>query len=169
MMPTLYRSIMIDPPWKEQGGGQIKRGADRHYDLMDTYDIIKAIKTSGVFTPHPKGCHLYLWVTNSFLEDGLRVMRELGFRYITNLVWAKDRFGLGQYFRQQTELCLFGVAGSETLMTSNRSTSNLIQEPKREHSQKPEAIYQLIEACSIPPPPRHVCKVEERRLGWLGR
>jgi N6-adenosine-specific RNA methylase IME4 len=129
---------MLDPPWNETGGGRIRRGADRHYSLLTTNEIIQTVKESGAFIPDPEGCHLYLWATNNFLEDGLRVIRELGFRYITNIVWVKDRFGLGQYFRGQHELCLFAVKGR--LMTRNRRTSTVITERKREHSRKPESI-----------------------------
>lgn len=158
---TKYKTMLIDPPWNERGGGKIKRGADRHYPLMKTDEIIRTIKESGVFTP-TDDCHLYLWVTNNFLEDGLRVMRELGFRYITNLVWVKDRFGLGQYFRGQHELCLFGVRGR--MWTRNRSTPTVVDARKRAHSQKPNQFYTVIEKCSYPP--RLEMFARERRTGW---
>ena len=156
----------MDPPWNESGGGHIKRGADRHYELMKTDDIIRVIRESGVFTPDPQGCHLYLWVTNSFLKDGLKVMEALGFRYITNLVWAKDHFGLGQYFRQQTELCLFGDLKNQDVMWTlkGKDTSNLIKEDKREHSQKPEAFYRLVEENS--PTPRLEMFARQKREKW---
>jgi N6-adenosine-specific RNA methylase IME4 len=156
-----YRTILIDPPWYEKGGGKIKRGADRHYPLLKTDEIISVIKNSGVFSP-ADDCHLYLWVTNNFLEDGLRVVRELGFRYITNLVWVKDRWGLGQYFRGQHELCLFGVRGK--LMTRNRFTPTVIIARKRRHSQKPDEMYGVIERCSYPP--RLEMFARGRREGW---
>lgn len=143
----MYRTILIDPPWYEKGAGKIKRGADRHYPLLKTVDIIKVIRGSGVFNPAPS-CHLYLWVTNNFLRDGLRVMEELGFRYVTNIVWVKDRFGLGQYYRGQHELLLFGVRGN--LMTQTK-TSSVIIAKKGEHSQKPAKAYALIEKESYPP------------------
>lgn len=163
-MPTLYRTMVIDPPWDEQGSGKSKRGADRHYDLLKTREIVRTILKSGVFRPDPSGCHLYLWVTNSFLEDGLKVMGSLDFKYKTHLVWAKDSYGLGQYFRQQTELCLFGVFG-ETLMTTNgEKTSNLIREAKRKHSQKPMLFYSLVERNS--PEPRLEMFARTRRYGW---
>lgn len=156
-----YKTILIDPPWNEQGAGRIKRGADRHYSLLKTDEIVDVILGSGTFKP-AEDCHLYLWVTNNFLQDGLKVMGELGFRYITNLVWVKDRFGLGQYFRGQHELCLFGVRGH--LMTANRSTPTVIRAKKREHSQKPDQIYRLIEGCSFSP--RLEMFARERRQGW---
>jgi N6-adenosine-specific RNA methylase IME4 len=103
-----YKTIYADPPWAEYGGGKIKRGADNHYPLMKTKDIIAL--------PVPSICennaHLYLWVTNNFLPDGLEVMKAWGFQYKTIITWTKDRIGLGQYFRGITEQCLFGVKGN---------------------------------------------------------
>ncbi len=89
---TRYQTIVIDPPWNESGGGKIKRGADRHYSLLKTPAIPGVIKNSGVFTP-AENCHLYLWVTNNFLKDGLWVMEQLGFRYVPMITWAKDKSG----------------------------------------------------------------------------
>jgi len=137
-----YKTILIDPPWNERGGGKIKRGADRHYPLMRTEEIIETIKNCEMFQPD-ENCHLFLWVTNNFLKDGLRVIEELGFRYITNIVWVKDRFGLGQYFRGQHELCLFAVKGK--LRVKTRTTPTVIFEKRRKHSMKPDGIHRLIE------------------------
>lgn len=133
-----YRTVMADPPWNEAGGGQIQRGANRHYPLMKTRDIC-ALPVSAWAA---EDAHLYLWVTNNFLADGLEVMKAWRFRYVTKIEWFKadldtDRFGetlamlpddgarwlaaemaddklqmgIGQYFRGVTESCLFGVRG----------------------------------------------------------
>lgn len=102
-----YHTIYADPPWMERGGGKIKRGADRHYPLMSTKDIMALDVPSSA----ADDCHLYLWVTNNFLPDGLKVMEAWGFRYVTMITWLKDRAGLGQYFRGITESCLFGIKG----------------------------------------------------------
>lgn len=83
-----YRTILADPPWLERGGGQIKRGADRHYPLMST----DAICTLPVREWTAPDAHLYLWVTNNFLPDGLRVMQAWGFRYVTKIDWYKGYF-----------------------------------------------------------------------------
>lgn len=63
-----YEIIYADPPWYESGGGKIKRGADRHYPLMKTKDIM------ALNVPSAENAHLYLWVTNNFMADGLKVM-----------------------------------------------------------------------------------------------
>ena len=118
---TGYHTILLDPPWMESGGGKIKRGADRHYSLLKAPDILAAILQSGVWRPAPD-CHLYCWVTNNHLKDGLWLVKALGFRYITLLTWAKDRFGLGQYFRGQTEHMIFAVKGRLSSQVKNETT-----------------------------------------------
>ena len=115
-----FSTVVIDPPWNERGGGRIKRGADRHYPLMKTPDIIRTVLQCPRWNQLAASAHLYLWVTNNFLQDGLRVIDALGFRYVTNFVWVKDRIGLGQYFRGRHELCLFSTRGSPTEPRSAR-------------------------------------------------
>lgn len=133
-----YRCLLMDPPWAERGGGQIKRGADRHYDLAgklgDVRPIVRAIRDSGSFTP-AENAHLWCWYTDTFLEDALVLVRELGFRYVRTFVWVKTsgvitppwalaqgqqiihvndsdlRMGIGQYGRGCHEGIIFAVRG----------------------------------------------------------
>lgn len=92
---TRFRCISADPPWLERGGGKSKRGADRHYDLMSKEDIARAMlkatcPTFGTQLWRPEtSAHLWLWVTNNFLRDGLWVMERVGFEYKTNWAWVK--------------------------------------------------------------------------------
>lgn len=115
-------------------------------------DAIKAMDVKGVVAPN---AHLYLWVPNALLPEGLEVMTAWGFRYVSNIVWAKrrkdggpDGRGVGFYFRNVTELLLFGVRGSMRTLAPGRSQVNMIETRKREHSRKPDEQYALIEACS---------------------
>lgn len=110
--PASFQTVVLDPPWDESGGGKIKRGADRHYKLAKTRDMPGIIRSCPYWDDIAEDAHMYMWVTNNFLPDGLWLMSELGFVYKTNVVWVKPRIGLGQYFRGQHELCLFGVAGA---------------------------------------------------------
>jgi len=87
-----FRTIAMDPPWLERGCGKCKRGADRHYPLLNKVQIRDTVLASELWLP-AKDAHLYIWVTNSFLPDGLWLMGELGFRYVTNVVWKKTRSG----------------------------------------------------------------------------
>jgi N6-adenosine-specific RNA methylase IME4 len=115
--------------------------------------------------------HLYLWVPNALLQEGLRVMEAWGFTYKTNLVWYKirkdngpDGRGVGFYFRNVTELILFGVRGSMRTLPPGRTMVNLFSSRKREHSRKPDEFYEIIEACS--PGPYLELFARFQRPGW---
>jgi N6-adenosine-specific RNA methylase IME4 len=145
-----YKTIYADPPWPEYGGGKIKRGADRHYDLMSVEEIVRM----PVELITAQNCHLYLWVTNNYFPAGLQVMKAWGFEYKTTITWAKDRIGLGQYFRGQTEHCLFGVKGSlpyKIIDDLRQQGTTLINAPRGEHSVKPEEMRTMIEKVSYAP------------------
>ena len=145
-----YATIYADPPWPERGGGKIKRGADRHYELMS----IKEITALPILFIAAENAHLYLWATNNYLHDAMHVMEAWGFRYVTTITWAKDKMGLGQYFRGMTEHCLFGVRGSlpyKLLDGKRQQGTTLITSPRREHSRKPDDMRVMIERVSYPP------------------
>ncbi len=118
--------------------------------------------------------HLYLWVPNALLPDGLRVMAAWGFDYKTNIVWEKvrkdggpDGRGVGFYFRNVTELLLFGTRGrNNRTLAPGRRQVNFIATRKREHSRKPDEQYALIEACS--PGPYLELFARGRRANWIG-
>lgn len=160
-----YKTILADPPWYERGGGKIKRGADRHYELMKTSEIIRM---RGMITRlADKDCHLYLWVTNNFLPDGLTVMEAWGFRYVTMITWLKDRIGLGQYFRGMTEHCLFGVKGMppyRVIDGKRQQGVTAIYSPKTIHSQKPEKFFEYVDKVSYEP--RIELFARNKRQGW---
>ena len=166
-----YHTILADPPWEERGGGKICRGAQRHYPLMKVPEIIGYLRQ----IPVAQDAHLYLWVTNNHLQDGLRVMEALGFVYKTNLVWVKTKnggetvqIGLGQYFRGAHELLLFGTRGRQpyrTTVAGGRVTiPSVILSARREHSRKPDEQYTIAEAVSYPPYIEAFAR--ERRDGW---
>lgn len=160
-----YKTIYAAPPWMERGGGKIRRGADRHYPLMKTKDIMNLPVKQLI---DPEGCHLYLWTTNNFLPDALKVVTAWGFDYVTLITWMKDRQGLGQYYRGITEHCIFAS-------TKNRLPYKLINNtrqqgltgfyaPKGEHSQKPEMMRVMIEKVSYAP--RIELFAREPHEGW---
>lgn len=164
-----YHTLYLDPPWPEHGGGKIKRGADRHYPLVKVKDMEGVIRGSDLWTP-AQNAHCYLWVTNNYLPDGLRLMADLGFRYVTNLAWFKVkegqealaeagdpttlRIGLGQYFRGSHELLLFGVKGAgqdPEVYTGAKDVRGAVLAPRTKHSRKPLDFYDLIERRSHGP------------------
>ena len=148
-----YRTIYIDPPWPERGGGKIKRGADRHYPLMTIKEIL-ALPIQDI--ADPDGCHIYLWVTNTYLKDGLICLQNWGFEYKTIITWMKDRQGLGQYFRGLTEHCLFGTTPARLpykISDAGKRCQGVTGffETKREHSRKPDKMREMIECVSYSP------------------
>jgi len=147
-----YSCVVADPPWLERGGGKIKRGADRHYSLMTEAEIIAFMQERLIHYGVAMDAHLYLWVTNTFLPSGLSVMQSVGFRYVTNICWAKPSQGIGQYFRGQHELCLFGVRGSGfAIRTADRGITSLLDVERKTangkivHSGKPDEFYERAE------------------------
>jgi len=159
-----YACIVADPPWNERGGGKIKRGADRHYPLLTTPEIIKTILRCPFWLP-AESSHLWLWVTNNHLLDGLHVMKALGYTYLTNMCWIKPSFGLGRYLRGQHELCLMGRRGRPMApLETAKLVPSIVQAPKREHSQKPDEAFASIRRVS--PGPRVELFARVPRSGW---
>jgi N6-adenosine-specific RNA methylase IME4 len=161
---------LADPPWRFANRTGKVAPEHRRLDRYSTLhlDSIKALPISEVTAP---AAHLYLWVPNALLPDGLEVLRAWGFRYVSNIVWAKRRLdggpdgrGVGFYFRNVTELLLFGVRGSMRTLAPGRSQVNMIESRKREHSRKPDEQYALIESCS--PGPYLELFARHRRPGW---
>lgn len=116
--------------------------------------------------------HLYLWVPNALLPEGLAVLKSWGFQYKSNIVWHKirkdggpDGRGVGFYFRNVTELLLFGIRGKNArTLAPGRSQVNFLATRKREHSRKPDEMYELIESCS--PGPFLELFARGTRKGW---
>lgn len=166
------RTILADPPW--QFANRTGKMAPEHrrllrYATMSHAEIME-LPVAQVAAP---ASHLYLWVPNALIADGLEVMRRWGFTYKTNMVWYKvrkdggpDRRGVGFYFRNVTELVLFGIRGKNNrTLAPGRRQPNVIVSRKREHSRKPDELYEIIEACS--PGPRLELFARNQREGWL--
>lgn len=161
----LYKTIYADPPWMERGGGKIKRGADKHYPLMSTKDII-ALPVREI--ADPEGCHLYLWTTNNFFPDALKVVEAWGFQHVTMITWMKNSIGLRQYYRGMTEHCIF--ARTRTPLPYKLEDGKRQQgltgfyAPKQAHSAKPDIMRQMIERVSYGP--RIELFAREQHEGW---
>ena len=164
MTTSSFRCIVADPPWREQGAGRSKRGADRHYQLLGRRQILNVMLGAPVWNPDPTGCHLWLWATSNHLPDALWLMAELGFRYVTSAVWIKKGNGLGRYLRHRHELLLFGRMGKTMLPPPDRRRSSVIEAPRRGHSIKPDEAFDVIEAVS--PEPRLEMFARRHRAGW---
>jgi N6-adenosine-specific RNA methylase IME4 len=152
-----YKTVLADPPWRFTNRTGKVAPEHRRLDRYSTMDL-DDIKNLPVSTVAAANAHLYLWVPNALLPEGLKVMEAWGFRYVSNIIWAKrrkdggpDGRGVGFYFRNVTEILLFGVRGSMRTLQPARSQVNLIETRKREHSRKPDEQYPFIEACSPGP------------------
>jgi N6-adenosine-specific RNA methylase IME4 len=166
-----FHTVLADPPWRFQNStGKVAPEHKRlsRYGTM-TLDEICALPVADVCADP---AHLYLWVPNALLPDGLKVMTAWGFNYKSNIVWHKirkdggsDGRGVGFYFRNVTELLLFGVRGKNArTLQPGRTQVNYLATRKREHSRKPDEIFDIIEACS--PGPRLEMFCRGIRKGW---
>lgn len=165
-----FGTVLADPPWRFQN--RTGKMAPEHRRLMRyvtlTMEEIKAISIGSMVEDR---AHLYLWVPNALLSWGLEVMSAWGFNYKGNIVWFKTRKdggpdgrGVGFYFRNVTELVLFGVRGSLRTQKPGRRQVNIIESRKREHSRKPDELYNIIESCS--PGPYLEVFARYKRDGW---
>src|SRR6266487_5267671 len=165
-----FPTLLADPPWQfKNRTGKIAPEHQRltRYPTMHLEEIVR-LPITDLTLPNS---HLYLWVPNALIREGLAVMHAWGFTYKTNLVWFKirkdggpDGRGVGFYFRNVTELVLFGTRGSLRTLTPGRRQVNILSCKKREHSRKPDELYQLIEQCS--PGPYLELFARHQQPGW---
>lgn len=153
-----FHTILADPPWQfENRTGKMAPEHKRltRYGTLELDEILGLPVRSLVH----ETAHLYLWVPNALLLEGLKVMEAWGFKYKTNLVWHKirkdggpDGRGVGFYFRNVTEMILFGTRGKNArTLAPGRRQVNFLATQKREHSRKPDEFYQIVESCSPGP------------------
>src|SRR5437763_2824704 len=165
-----FQTLLADPPWRfinRTGKVAPEHRRLSRYDTM-TWKEIAALPVAEVMADQS---HCYLWVPNALVTEGLRVLEEWGFTYKTMLVWHKvrkdggsDGRGVGFYFRNVTEAVLFGVRGSLRTLSAGRRQVNLLATRKREHSRKPDELYDIVEACS--PGPYLELFARFRHAGW---
>jgi N6-adenosine-specific RNA methylase IME4 len=167
-----FATVLADPPW--QFANRTGKMAPEHKRLSRyptlALDEIKSLPVGSIVE---NTAHLYLWVPNALLAEGLDVMEAWGFTYKTNIIWYKvrkdggpDRRGVGFYFRNVTEMILFGVRGKNArTQQPGRTQENMLVSRKREHSRKPDEQYRLIESCS--PGPLIELFARGERPGWF--
>ncbi len=166
-----FATILADPPWRF--ANRTGKMAPEHRRLSRygtlAMDEIAALPVAEIAAPT---AHLYLWVPNALLPYGLAALEAWGFTYKSNIVWHKlrkdggsDGRGVGFYFRNVTEMILFGVRGKNArTLAPGRRQVNYIGTRKREHSRKPDEQYGIIEACS--PGPYLELFARGARPGW---
>ncbi len=166
-----FGTVLADPPW--QFANRTGKMAPEHkrlhrYKTMSLPEICSLPVRDVVMDQ----AHLYLWVPNALLAEGLEVMKAWGFTYKTNIVWYKvrkdggpDGRGVGFYFRNVTELLLFGIRGRLRTLQPGRTAVNMMISRKQEHSVKPDLAYDLIEKCSSGPYLELFAR--KNREGWI--
>ncbi len=166
-----FSTILADPPWRFINRTGKMAPEHRRLSRYGTLSVeeISVLPVAELAAPTS---HLYLWVPNALMPEGLAVMKAWGFNYKSNIIWHKirkdggpDGRGVGFYFRNVTELLLFGVRGKNArTLGPGRSQVNFIATRKREHSRKPDEQYKIIEACS--PAPYLELFARGKRRGW---
>lgn len=167
-----FRTVLADPPWRfdhRTGKGSPEHGRLARYKTMALEEIAALPVAELLDEP----AHCYLWTPNAMLPAALDVLEAWGFAYKSNLVWHKirkdggsDGRGLGFYFRNVTEIILFGVRGKNArTREAGRRQVNLMAASKRDHSRKPDQAYEIVEACSYPPYLEMFAR--QTRPGWF--
>ena len=156
--PEAFGTIYADPPWRfsNRTGKMAPEHKRLHRYPTMSFEEIAELPVARIAKQQS---HLYLWVPNALIQEGLEVMKRWGFTYKTNIIWYKvrkdggpDRRGVGFYFRNVTEVCLFGIRGKNIrTRQAGRTMPNILVHPKTFHSRKPSAMYDIIEACSYGP------------------
>jgi N6-adenosine-specific RNA methylase IME4 len=165
-----FGTLLLDPPWRftNRTGKMAPEHKRLHRYPTMSLEELAALPVGELALPKS---HLYVWCPNALLAEGLNLLRAWGFTYKTNLVWLKvrkdggpDGRGVGFYFRNVTELLLFGVKGNLRTLKPGRRQVNLIRSRKQEHSRKPDEAYAIIEQCS--PGPYLELFARLKRPGW---
>lgn len=153
-----FSTVLADPPWQFKNRTGKMAPEHRRLSRYETMTL-EQIKSLPIAFTTASPAHLYLWVPNALLPEGIAVMNAWGFEYKSNLIWHKirkdggsDGRGVGFYFRNVTEMLLFGVKGKNArTLAPGRRQVNLFSSRKREHSRKPDEQYEIIESCSPGP------------------
>ena len=135
----LFTIIYADPPWDYEHFVDSKRS------IIDNYDTMTIEQLCQLKMPAGNDAILFLWATNPKLDEALQVINAWGFQYRTNMVWVKDKIGMGYYVRSQHELLLIARKGNLAPPDESLRVSSVITAPRTNHSRKPEEIYSVIE------------------------
>ncbi len=158
-----YRTIYADPPWPLECCGTMQGRHKHAWALRYPSMAVKDIASLPVADLAETGCHLWLWTCNQFLEDGFRVMRAWGFKYLVPITWVKPS-GIGVWFIHRTQTLLMGYKDKCQFNQERFKPTVLLASVQCNHSGKPEAMADLIE--TVLDPPRLELFARRKRLGW---
>jgi N6-adenosine-specific RNA methylase IME4 len=146
--PGRYTVLLADPPWRYHSAPSPNRKVENHYPTLPDEEIAGYQDADGrpVTDLAADDAVLYLWATIPKLESALAVLHAWGFTYKSGGVWVKDRIGMGYWWRQRAELLLTGTRGEPAPPPPNLRPDGVIEAPRREHSRKPDEVYEFIDA-----------------------
>ena len=159
----LFDVISVDPPWNYEGENKketsfdsVGRRVANPYPEMSTEEIKK------IQLPLMKDSIVFLWTTHKFLPDALEILKEWNLEYKATLVWNKEKMGMGAWFRMQCEFCLVGIKGKP--YWENTKYRDILNEPRREHSRKPDLFFSMVEEITLGRRLEYFSR--EKRKGW---
>lgn len=159
----LFDVISVDPPWNYEGENKketsfdsVGRRVANPYPEMSTEEIKK------IQLPLMKDSIVFLWTTHKFLPDALEILKEWNLEYKATLVWNKEKMGMGAWFRMQCEFCLVGIKGKP--YWENTKYRDILNEPRREHSRKPDSFFSMVEEITLGRRLEYFSR--EKRKGW---
>ncbi len=157
-----FSTIVIDPPWSYSNkSGRHGDSANADY-IQNRTMTLDEVALFNIERWVAEECHLYMWVTDAYLGHAYTITEAWGFKAKASLIWVKDRFGMGNYYRHQHEVCIFASRGTMRLKRMNAST--VFKAPITKHSEKPEEFYRMVESCS--PGPYIDVFARKKRPGW---
>jgi N6-adenosine-specific RNA methylase IME4 len=142
-LPTKYNVIVIDPPWAY--GTQYDPAGRR---VANPYPEMSQSELLALALPSAEDCVMFLWTTHRFIWDAKELMDKWGFTYRSMIVWDKEKIGMGDLFRMQCEFCIVGIKG-KPMFDNNHTWRDIIREPRREHSRKPESFYSMVDSLCV--------------------
>jgi len=154
-----YAVIYADPPWRYDFSSTDARAIENQYPTMDVADI------AALDVPAATDAVLFMWATNPKLTQAFEVLSGWGFDYVTNMVWVKDRIGMGYYARSRHELLLIAKRGQLSVPEPTDRPDSVIEAPRTRHSAKPELVYGLLERM-YPGLPKLEMFCRSPRDGW---
>jgi N6-adenosine-specific RNA methylase IME4 len=153
----VFEVVVMDPPWNY--GREYDPDSSR---VANPYPEMSQDKLLELKPPFADDCVVFLWTTHAFIWDAKELLNKWGFSYKATLVWDKEKMGMGAWLRMQCEFCLVAIKGRPSW--NNTTWRDIIREPRREHSRKPEAFYKMVEDVTIGRRLDFFCR--EARPGW---
>jgi N6-adenosine-specific RNA methylase IME4 len=159
----LFDVVSVDPPWPYEGENKKVTSFDSlGRRVANPYPEMNISEIKEINLPLMKDAIVLLWTTHKFLPDSFEILKTWGLEYKATLVWNKEKIGMGAWFRMQCEFCLVGIKGKP--YWNNTTFRDILIEPRREHSRKPDSFFKMIEEITLGRRLEYFSR--EKRSGW---